>query len=74
MNDIQAKLTEVEKRVRGLVTENAGLKEQVRNLERELAQARREALAKEHVHGKTIQIKEKIERILNALETATSRE
>jgi len=74
MNELQAKLTEVEKRVRGLVTENAGLKEQVRNLEQELAQARREALDKEHVHGKTIHIKEKLERILNALEAATSRE
>ena len=74
MKDIEAKFSEIEKRVRGLVSENADLRKRVSQLEQELALVRREALNMEHFHGKKLHIREKIERILNSLENAGAKE
>ncbi len=70
MKSIEERFAEVEKRVRALVSGNAALKRQVRELERELAEARREARDLQHFHGKRMHVREKIERILSALEAA----
>ncbi len=74
MKDIEAGFAEVEKRVQALVSENKGLAGRVRELERELAQARREAQELQNFHGKRMHIKEKIERILQSMEAAKERE
>lgn len=68
MKDLEAGFAEVEKRVKALNAENSALRGRVRELEQELAQARRESRDLEHFHGKRMHIKEKVERILNTLE------
>jgi predicted RNase H-like nuclease (RuvC/YqgF family) len=73
LTDLEEKFAEIEKRVRGLVTENRQLKARVQELEKELALARRETQQFEHLHGKKLHIKEKIEKILRALENAEGR-
>jgi chromosome segregation ATPase len=70
MKSIEERFAEAEKRVRALVSENAILKRQVREFERELAQLRREARDLQHFHGKRMHVREKIEHILTALEAA----
>ena len=68
MKDLEKNFAEVEKRVQALVAENRGLAGRVRELEHELAQARREAQELQNFHGKRMHIKEKIERILQSME------
>jgi predicted nucleic acid-binding Zn-ribbon protein len=70
VKDLEDKFVEVEKRVKALVSENADLKKRVSGLERELTAARRESRELENFHGKRLHIREKIERILHALEAA----
>ncbi len=70
MRDLADKFAEVEKRVKGLVAENAELKERAAELERELAAARSESQELGNLHGKKAQIREKIESVLRALEAA----
>ena len=70
MKSIEERFAEAEKRVRALVSENTALRKQVGELERELAEVRREARDLSHFHGKRMHVREKIERILSALETA----
>ncbi len=72
--DIEAKFAHVEKRVQALVSENKGLTGRVRELEHELAQARREAQELQNFHGKRMHIKEKIERILQSMEAVKEKE
>lgn len=74
MKDLEAKFAEVEKRVKALVDENKGLKERALELEQELARARREAQELQNFHGKRMHIREKVERILSALEAAEGQE
>jgi predicted nucleic acid-binding Zn-ribbon protein len=74
MKDLEAKFAEVEKRIQALVTENKGLAGRVRELEHELAQARREAQELQNFHGKRMHIKEKIERILQSMEAVKEKE
>ncbi len=74
MKDLESRFAEVEKRVKALVADKKTLASRVRELEQELAQARREALELQHFHGKRMHIKEKVEGILNALEAAEKRE
>ena len=59
---------EVEKRVAAIVSQNAELRKRVGELEQELAKARQEAREFESFHGKRLHIREKIERVLHALE------
>lgn len=68
MKQIEDKFAEIERRVKSLVSENKGLRGKVRDLERDLAQARREALELQNFHGKRMHIREKVEKILNAIE------
>ncbi len=68
MKDLEDKFREVERRVEALVAENADLRKRVSGLERELDEARRGSGELENLRGKKIHIREKIERVLNALE------
>jgi multidrug resistance efflux pump len=70
LTDLEEKFAEIEKRVRVLVTQNRQLQARVKELEKELTLARREAQQYEHLHGKKLHIKEKIEKILQSLENA----
>jgi len=65
---IEAAFATVEQRVKALVTENRGLKKRVRELEGELAQARRSSQDLEHLHSRRVHIREKVERVLQSLE------
>ena len=68
MKDLENKFGEVEKRVKALVSENRDLAKRVSELEQELSRARRESQELENFHGKKMHIREKIERVLQALE------
>lgn len=68
MKDLEDKFGEVEKRVKSLVSENRELAKRVSELEQELSQARRESQELENFHGKKMHIREKLERVLQALE------
>ena len=68
MKDLENKFVEVEKRVKSLVSENRDLAKRVSELEQELSRARRESQELENFHGKKMHIREKIERVLQALE------
>ena len=72
--DIEAKFAHVEKRVQTLVSENKSLTDRVRELEQELALARREAQELQNFHGKRMHIKEKIERILQTMEAVKEKD
>ena len=74
LKNIEEKIAQVEKRVQALVAENKGLTGRVRELEHELAQARREAQELQNFHGKRMHIKEKIERILQSMEAVKEKE
>ncbi len=68
MKDLEARFTEVEKRVRTLVSDNAALRKRIAGLEAELAEARKGSGELENFHGKKMHIREKIENILRTLE------
>ncbi|HYA87967.1 MAG TPA: hypothetical protein VEI57_12985 [Nitrospirota bacterium] len=68
VNNLEAYFSEIEKRVQALVAENKGLKARLNELEKELAQAKRETLELEHFQGEKLHIREKIERVLQQLE------
>ncbi len=74
MKDLEAKFAEVEKRIQALVAENKGLTGRIRELEHELALARREAQELQNFHGKRMHIKEKIERVLQSMEAVKEKE
>lgn len=68
--NLEEQFAEVERRVRALLAENARLADRARELERELAQLRHETRDLQNFHGKRMHVREKIERVLNALEAA----
>ena len=68
-NELEVRFGVIESRVKALVAENKSLKARVSELEEELAQAKRDAVELEHFHGKKLHIREKIERILQQLDT-----
>ena len=70
MKELENKFAEVEQRVKALVSENRDLAKRVSELTEELSRARRESQELENFHGKKMHIKEKIERVLQALEAA----
>ena len=70
MKDLETKFEEVEKRVKALISENRDLTRRVSELTQELSRARRESQELENFHGKKLHIREKIERVLQALEAA----
>ncbi len=69
MQDLESRFSEVEKRMRALIADNARLKTRISELEQELSDVRREALEFQNLQGKSIHIREKIERVLHSLET-----
>lgn len=68
MKDLENKFAEVEKRVKALVSENRDLAKRVSELTQELSRTRRESQELENFHGKKMHVREKIERLLQALE------
>ena len=68
LKDLEAGFAEVEQRVKALLRDNAGLRERVARLERELSQARAESEDIQDVRGKRIHIRERIEKVLRTLE------
>lgn len=70
MKDKDSLFTEVESRVKKLLQENQALRSRIKELEQELENTRRELRDLHHLHGKRIHIREKIEKILKALEEA----
>ncbi len=68
-NGLEERFAEIEKRVKILVTENRTLKERVRELEQDLVEVRKESLQLSNLHGKQLHIREKIERVLQSLES-----
>ena len=65
---MEAAFAIVEQRVQALVSENRGLKKRVRELEGEIAQARRSSQDLEHLQSRRMHIREKVERVLQSLE------
>ena len=65
---IEAAFATVEQRVQALVAENRELKKRVRQLEGEIAEARRSSQDLEHLHSRRMHIREKVERVLQSLE------
>jgi prefoldin subunit 5 len=68
LKDLEDSFAIIEGRVKMLVTQNKDLKNRIRELDRELAQVRREVQHVEHFQGKKLHIREKIERILKTLD------
>ncbi|HEX9020194.1 MAG TPA: hypothetical protein VF903_02910 [Nitrospirota bacterium] len=69
VNDLEENFAEVEKRVKVLASENRTLKGRVRELEQELSRALNDARDFESVHGKQAHIRQRIERVLQSLES-----
>ena len=65
---LEADFAIVEQRVQALVAENRGLKKRVRELEGEIAEARRSSQDLEHLQSRRMHIREKVERVLLSLE------
>jgi chromosome segregation ATPase len=65
---IEADFAIVEQRVQALVAENGELKKRLRELEEDLAQARKSSQDLEHLHSRRVHIREKVERVLQSLE------
>ncbi|OGW40747.1 MAG: hypothetical protein A2010_16225 [Nitrospirae bacterium GWD2_57_9] len=68
MKDLDAGFAEVERRVKTLIAENARLRKQVAELERELAFAQTASGELRNFQGIRMQIREKIEIVLQSLE------
>ena len=68
-SDLETRFNVIEKRVKALMEENKGLKARMSELEEELAQAKRDAGELEHFHGKKLHIREKIEKVLQQLDS-----
>ena len=68
VKDLEARFTEVEKRVTALVTDNAGSGSGSPSSSRSWQQARAEAGELQNLHGKQLHIREKIEKVLQSLE------
>jgi chromosome segregation ATPase len=70
VKDLEDRFAEVEKRVASLVSENRDLAKRVSELTEELSRARRGSQELEDFVGTKMHVREKIERILQALEAA----
>jgi cell division septum initiation protein DivIVA len=68
LKDLEKKFSEVEKRVKAIVTENHALRSRIKELDKEIKQARREVHSSELFQGKQLQVREKIERVLKTLD------
>jgi len=68
MKDLEERFAEIERRVRPLVAENRSHKMRIRELEKELNQTRRDMQKSAQFNEKQLHLKERIEKILRALE------
>jgi len=68
MKDLEERFAEIERRVRPLVAENRSHKKRIRELEKELNQTRRDVQKSAQFSDKQLHLREKIEKILQALE------
>ncbi len=69
MKDLDTRFAEIERRVAALVSDNARLRAQVAALQTELEHARVDAEELQGLQGKRLQIRERIEKVLQSLET-----
>ena len=68
MKDLNVRFAEAERRVRDIVDENRRLRARLRDLEQEIAPARDAVRELEQLRGRQGQVRERLERILAALE------
>jgi predicted RNase H-like nuclease (RuvC/YqgF family) len=68
MNDLEERFAEIERRVRPLVAENRSHKKRIRELEKELDQARCDVQKSSQFNDKQLHLRERIEKVLRALE------
>jgi cell division septum initiation protein DivIVA len=68
VKDLDDKFAIIEKRVRALTAKNRSLSDRIRELEQELAQAQQAVQELEQVRGTRLDLREKLENILLALE------
>lgn len=68
MKDLSVRFAEAERRVHDLVDENRRLRARLRDLEQEIAPARDAVRELEQLRGRQGQVRERLERILTALE------
>jgi hypothetical protein len=74
LKDVKEKFAEIERRVKLLAVENRTFRDRVNELERELDKARREAQNAGHFQDKQLHLREKIERVLQSLESLEVKE
>jgi len=67
--DLEEQFGVIERRIKAITSENRALTERIAELEREIAEARKDARTREHVSGITGQVRERIEKVLLSLET-----
>jgi len=68
MKDLEEQFAEIERRVRPLVAENRTHKKRIRDLEKELNETRRKVQKSAQFDDKQMHLRERIEKILQALE------
>jgi TolA-binding protein len=68
VKDLSVRFAEAERRVHDLVDENRRLRARLRDLEQEIAPARDAVRELEQLRGRQGQVRERLERILTALE------
>jgi predicted RNase H-like nuclease (RuvC/YqgF family) len=69
MKDLAERFAEIERRIKPISTENRALKKRVRELEKELNQARCDMQKSAQFNDKQVHLRERIETILRTLET-----
>jgi len=68
MKDLEERFAEIERRVRPLVAENRSHKKRIRELEKELNQARCDVQKSAQFNDSKLHLRERIEKVLRALE------
>ncbi len=69
VKDFHERFSIIEKRVRALLESNSHLAARIKDLEQELAEARREVRELEHYRGRKLHVREKIENVLRILDS-----
>jgi hypothetical protein len=67
--DIEEQFGIIERRVKTMRAENRALKERIAELERDITEAKKVAQTREHISGVTGEVRERIEKVLQSLET-----
>jgi hypothetical protein len=69
LKDLEERFAEIERRVKALAAENHAHKSRIRELEQELVQTRHDAQKSVQFHDKQLHLRERIEKILQDLES-----